>query len=90
MEEKDYPKRSGQNKTTSLINVIKYVISLLFLFAGLVCLYIGETLAGVCSILMGITSTPLIADALKKKVGASGSLLLTILIALYLLRWVSQ
>lgn len=90
MEEKDYLIGHRQDKITLLINIIKYIISLLFLFSGLVCLYIGETLAGVCSILMGITSIPLIADAIKKKVGASGSLLLTILIALYLLRWVSQ
>jgi TM2 domain-containing membrane protein YozV len=90
MENKDYPKGHRQDKIALLINFIKYIISLLFLFAGLVGLYIGETLAGLCSILMGIISIPLIADAIKKKVGASGSLLLTILIALYLLRWVSQ
>ncbi|PAV11240.1 hypothetical protein ASJ81_11045 [Methanosarcina spelaei] len=60
------------------------------MFAGLLCLHIGETLARMCSIMMGITSIPLIANAIKKKVGASGSLLLTILIAICLLRWVSQ
>lgn len=90
MEENDYPNRSGQDKTTLLIDVVKYITSLLFLFAGLLGLYIGETLAGVCSILLGVTSIPVIADAIKKKVGASAFLLLTILIALCLLRWISQ
>lgn len=90
MEIKDYPKEPKQDKATLLINITRYITSLLFLFAGLLCLYIGETLAGVCSIMMGITSIPLIANAIKKKVGASGSLLLTILIAICLLRWVSQ
>lgn len=90
MEEKDYLIGHRQDRTTLLINVIKYIISLLFLFAGLVCLFFGEILAGVCSILMGVTSIPLIADTIKKKIGASGSLLVTIFITLCLLRWVSQ
>ena len=84
MEEKENLKGHKRNKNTSLINTINSVFSLLFLFAGLICLFIGEILAGVCSILMGSMSIPLIADAIKKKIGASGSLFLTILFTLCL------
>ncbi len=91
MEEKENLKGHKRNKNTLLINTINSIFSLLFLFAGLICLFIGEILAGVCSILMGIISIPLIADALKKKIGASVSLFLTILITLiYFTQLVSQ
>lgn len=82
MEEKDNPKGYKRNKIKSLTYVIQFIISLLFLFAGLICLFIGEVLAGAFSILMGIISVPSIADAIKNKVGASGSLILTIFITI--------
>lgn len=91
MDEKENLKGHKRNKNTLLINTVNSIFSLLFLFAGLICLFIGEILAGVCSILMGIISIPFIADALKKKIGASFSLFLTILITLvYFTQLVSQ
>ncbi len=86
MEGKDNPEGYKRDKIRLLTNAIKYIISLLFLFSGLVCLFIDEVLAGIFSILMGITSIPLIADAIKKKIGASGSLTLTIFITLCIFR----
>jgi hypothetical protein len=68
-----------------LIISIRYAIGALFLFQGVAFLFQGEILPGIFSILIGVISTPAIADPIESKLNMSPSISLRFIVMLFLL-----
>lgn len=71
-----------KKKKMTLSAVIRYVFGLFFLLIGIVSLFDGdsEILPGIFSILIGVVSTPAIADPLESKLNVSPSAPLRVII----------
>ncbi|MPM29544.1 hypothetical protein SDC9_76084 [bioreactor metagenome] len=71
-----------KKKKITLSAVIRYIFGLFFLLVGIVSLFDGnsEILPGIFSILIGIVSTPAIADPLESKLNVSPSAPLRVII----------
>lgn len=78
-----------KHKIWILIKIIRYTIASSFLFGGVVLLSQGEILPGILSILIGIISTPAIADPIESKLNFSPSTFLRFIVMLLLLMAIS-
>ncbi len=84
MEENNNPKGYKRNKITLVTDIIRYVTGLLFLFSGIiVCLFTDDIIPGIYAILIGIIATPVIADAIEKKINLSHNITLLVSVIRY-------